>query len=345
MKIEQAPFGTTPSGEAVSRFSLSNDNGLEIALITYGATLTSVRFPDRNGRSEELTLGFDSLDHYTGSHPYFGTTVGRCANRIAGSAFTLDGTEYRLTRNEGRNHLHGGLKGLGRIVWRSEPFSEGGRAGVRFSCISPDGDDGYPGTLRVTVSYALTEANELAIEYTAETDRSTPVNLTNHAYWNLGGAGSGKILDHLLVLNADRYLPVDREMIPTGEIAHVAGTPLDFTAEKPIGRDIGKAGIGYDSCFVITRSTDGLVPAAVLRHPASGRVLRVSTDQPGIQFYSGNLLNGIPGRDGNSYGKHDALCLETGNFPDAVHHDNFPDPFIGPSETYRHHAVYALEAE
>ena len=314
MKLERKSFGTT-AGKEVEEFIVDNGNGLIVSLISYGALLRSLRFPDRNGASEELVLGFDSLDRYLQNNPFFGATVGRFANRIAGASFEIDGKKYHVTKSEGNNQLHGGLKGFDKVVWTAEPFSLNNEAGVVFSYLSPDGEEGFPGNLKVSVKYTVTATNSLLIEYNAETDATTPVNLTNHSYWNLRGAGSGNVFDQVLFLNASRYLPIDDESIPVGEITPVAGTPMDFTLPKKIGKDFGAAKSGYDHCFVLDGKTGTLNLAAEVHDPVSGRVLRIFATQPGIQFYSSNFLTHIIGSEGRVFEQYGAFCLETENFP------------------------------
>lgn len=335
MKLETKSFGTTPTGIAVREHVLAGTGGLTVSLVSYGATVRSVRMPDRNGAVDEITLGFDTLEGYLGVHPYFGSTVGRVANRIAGARFSLEGKTYTLARNDGPNHLHGGTVGFNRVVWRDEPFTEPDAVGVKFSYTSNDGEEGYPGTLEVAVTYRLSADNALTIEYEAVTDKTTPVSLTNHTYWNLHGAGSGTVMNHLLRLHASRFVAVGPDLIPTGAIEPVAGTPLDFRARKPIGKDFSDLEDGYDHCFVIDRDGPGLVPAAEVYDPETGRGMRISSTEPGIQFYSSNMLTRTVGAGGRVFDRHGAWCLETGNFPDAVNRPAFPSPFLKPGAVYR----------
>jgi aldose 1-epimerase len=274
-----------------------------------------------------------------GEHPYFGSTVGRFANRIADGSFAINGKNYTLACNDGKNHLHGGLKAFDKVVWQAEPMTEGDITGVRFFYLSKDGEEGYPGNLHVTVLYLLTEDNELIIDYKAETDKITPINLTNHAYWNLQGAGSGTIFDHVLKLNASHYLPTDQYVIPTGEVVPVEKTPMDFTLPKPIGQDFKQLANGYDHCFVLDHPDEGKtpsIPAAEVHDPVSGRGMRIFTTQPGIQLYTANYLETTHGAAGKVFEKHGAFCLETQNFPDAVHKPHFPAPFLLPGKKYHH---------
>jgi len=292
-------------------------------------------------------FGFDDVAGYASDrNQYFGCVVGRVANRIAGASFLLDGKTYTLAKNNGPNSLHGGGKrSLDKVIWKAEPVAHG----VRFSYTSPDGEEGYPGTLDINVTYTLTDKNEISIAYEVKTDKATPVNLSNHSYFNLAGAGADSIYDHELQLDADKYIPVDDTLIPTGKIEAVAGTPLDFTKPMLIGARIDKllatSTKGYDHCFVRRGSAGKLSEIARVRHPASGRIMRVQTTAPGVQFYSGNFLFGQKGRDGKIYKLRSGLCLETGHFPDAIHHENFPNSVLRPGETYRHTCVYAFSAD
>ena len=339
MDIKKEPFGTLPGGAAVDVYTLTNGLGLEARIITYGATLISVKTPDRNGIASDVTLGFDTLDGYAGVHPFFGSTVGRFANRIAKGTFMLDGTKYVLARNDGENHLHGGLKGFDKYVWEAEPVKAAGAAGVRFSRTSADMEEGYPGKLRVSVAFFVTEAGELKIEYEAESDRATPVNLTNHAYWNL--AGEGDILAHELTLAAARYTPVGPGLIPTGEVAPVMGTPMDFTGTTPVGERIASVEGGYDHNFVLDSGGGVLDLAAILYDPKSGREMTILTDQPAIQFYTGNFLDGtITGKGGRVYGKHAGLCLETQHYPDSPNRPEFPSTILRPGEKFKSTTIH-----
>jgi aldose 1-epimerase len=333
----------------VHAFTLRNPHGVEVVLISYGAIIVSVRVPDRRGRLDDVVLGHESLDGYRERSRYFGALVGRYANRIANGRFTLDGRTYQLATNNGPNHLHGGLRGFDKVVWSGEPFERGGDAGVRFARVSPDGEEGYPGALDVRVAYTLTAGNALEIEYEATTDRATPLNLTNHSYFNLGGEGRGDITDHELTLDADAYTPADAGQIPTGEIAPVAGTPFDFRKPAPIGARIDddhaqlRLGGGYDHNFVLARAGDSLARAAHVVEPASGRTLTVHTTEPAIQVYAGNKLDGsIAGKHGHVYGRRSALCLETQHFPDSPNHPNFPSTILRPGERFVSKTVYGF---
>jgi aldose 1-epimerase len=342
--VARAPFGRTPDGHAVEIFTLRNAGGIEVKAITYGGIITSIAAPDRAGVMADIVLGFDSLDRYLGDHPYFGAIIGRYANRIAGARFLLDKNQYRLAANDGPHHLHGGIKGFDKQVWTPEII---GTNAVRFSRVSPDGEEGYPGTLQVAVVYSLTNYNELIVEYQAHTDLPTHVNLTQHSYFNLAGAGSGDVLGHELMIAADRYTPVDRALIPTGETAPVEGTPFDFRTPAAIGARIGAAhpqisyGHGYDHNWVLNRTGDSLQLAARVVEPKSGRVLEVATTEPGIQFYAGNVLDGsITGKGGRAYGRRGGFCLETQHYPDSPNQPDFPPTVLRPGATYSTRTVF-----
>jgi aldose 1-epimerase len=315
----------------------------------YGATLIGVETPDRAGKNANITLGFPTLTGYLQRHPYFGSTVGRYANRIAGGKFTLDGTSYTLATNNGPNHLHGGRKGFDALRWTAEPVTGPELVGVKFSLTSPDGDEGYPGTLRASVTYTLSNGNELRIEYEARTDKLTVVNLTNHAYWNLAGAGSGDILKHELRIAADRYLPIDDTSIPTGELAAVKGTPLDFTEPHAIGERIAELKQephktkGYDHCYVLRGQDGKLALAAHVKEPTSGRVMEVYTTEPGVQLYCGNFLDGSPSAGG--YQQHEGFCLETQHYPDSPNKPRFPSTVLRPGQTYRSVTMHRFGTE
>jgi aldose 1-epimerase len=346
-RVEKIDFGKTRDGAPIDQYVLRNPNGMVAKVITYGATLTDLLVPDRTGKTTSIVLGFDRLDGYLAEEPYFGATVGRVANRIAGGTFQLDGRTYKLATNNGPNHLHGGLKGFDKVVWTAVPH-EGDDPSVTFTYRSPDGEEGYPGNLSVTVVYTLNRQNELRLDYSATTDKATPVNLTNHAYFNLAGEGSGAIVDHDLTIAADQYTPTDAALIPTGQIVPVAGTPMDFTTPTRIGARIHQVPAappgGYDHNYVLRPHT-GPFLAARLAEPKSGRAMEVLTTEPGLQFYSGNFLDGtIRGRSGVPYGKHAALCLETQHFPDGVHHSNFPSTILQPGQRLTSQTVYKFSA-
>jgi aldose 1-epimerase len=341
MNLRQEPFGTTREGKRVEKFILENSQGITASVMNLGGILISFKMPDRKEAVREIALGFDRLDEYLAGHPYFGAIVGRVANRIARGEFHLNGAAYTLACNEKTiNHLHGGNVGFDKVIWDGEPFQDRGLAAIRFSYLSPDGEEGYPGNLRVTVTYSLSEDNELKFEYWAETDKPTPVNLTHHAYWNLAGPGSGAILKHELQLRCSRYLPVDNQLIPTGEVRSVKGTAMDFTISKPVGRDMDRVPGGYDHCFVVDPSEERLPVAARVYEPMSGRGMSVRTTKPGIQLYTGNFLDGVRVAGGAAIDKHGALCLETEFFPDAVNRPEFPSAILRPGETYHHITVH-----
>ncbi|HEY3394184.1 MAG TPA: aldose epimerase family protein [Lacipirellulaceae bacterium] len=347
MKLEKAPFGKLEDGREVTQFSLANANGLTMKLINYGAIVVSLETPDRNGKKANINLGFPNLAGYQERHPYFGSTVGRYANRIAGAKFTLDGKEYTLFANNNGNHLHGGEKGLDKVLWKAEPMQTDDAVGVKFTYDSPDGEEGYPGKLSIAATYVLNNNDELVITFDATSDKPTPVNLTNHNYWNLSGAGSGTILDHELTINADKYLPVDEGLIPTGELADVAGTPLDFRQPHKVGeriKQLTNTPQGYDHCFVLNKRAAGEKSlAARVRDPKSGRVMEIYTTQPAIQFYSGNFLDGQPASGG--YPQYAALCLETQHYPDSPNQPEFPNTILRPGEKYHHETVHKFSAE
>lgn len=334
-------FGRMPDGTVIKQYTLTNRNGLVCKVITYGATITEVDVPDRGGKLGDVVLGFPSLDGYLGAEPFFGATVGRVANRIAHGQFTLGGETYKVPLTDGPHSLHGGIKGFDKVVWGARAL-EG--SAVELTYLSPDGDQGYPGNLRAIVRFTLADDNRLRIDYEAEADQATPVNLTNHSYWNLGGGGS--ILGERVTIRASRYTPVDSTLIPTGEIAPVAGGPMDFTTAKPVGRDLKlltNHPQGYDHNFVIDRPGDLSSPIAEVDDAASGRVLTVYTDQPGVQFYTGNFLDGkLIGKNGQRYGQYGALCLETQHFPDSVNHPNFPSTILHPRQVYHTTTIYAF---
>ena len=333
-----------PDGSAVDLYTLTNAHGLVAKITNFGTIITELHAPDRHGKTADVVLGFDNLAQYLQTHPYFGCTVGRFANRIAGGKFTMDGKTYSLALNNGQNALHGGLKGFDKMIWKAEP--EAGVA-VRFAYISPDGEEGYPGTLKVAVAMALTDANELRIDYTAVSDKPTPLNLTNHSYFNL--YGEGDILGHELMLAADHYTPSDAHLIPTGEIRAVEGTPLDFTARQPIGSRIAQVGneeSGYDHNYVINNGGKELVLAARVYEPRTGRVMEVRTTEPGVQFYTANYLDGsLTGKRGIVYRRQHGFCLETQHFPDSINKPNFPSTVLRPGETYRQTTVYQFGVE
>ncbi len=338
MSLEQTPWGRTADGTSVDLFTLRNAAGVTARVTTFGARLTELHVPDRHGRTADVVLGFDNLAQYLGKEPHLGCTVGRVANRIANGRFRLDGVEYTLERNNGPHNLHSGTRGYDKVVWRAEPRG-GAEPAVAFRHVCPDMADGFPGTLSVEVLYTLTAANELRIDYTATTDKPTIVNLTNHSYFNLRGAGNGDILDHVLTLAASRYTPVDDTLIPTGEIRDVRGTPYDFTTPRRIGERIAEVGRGYDLNYVI--DADGSPAfAARVHEETSGRVMEVFATQPGVQFYTGNFLDGSVVGIGGAYRRHYGLCLETQHYPDSINRPEFPSVILRPGEVYRHTTIH-----
>jgi aldose 1-epimerase len=349
--VTRAPFGRLASGEAVELFTLTNSQRVEVRATNYGGIIVSLKTPDRAGRLDDVVLGFESVDGYQKNpSPYFGAIVGRYGNRIAKGRFTLNGKTYQLALNNGPNTLHGGKKGFDKVVWAAEPIRSDSGVGVAFTYTSPDGEEGYPGTLRARVTYTLTDKNELVVDYHATTDKATPVNLTQHTYWNLAGQGSRDILAHELTLDADSLTPVDATLIPTGVIAPVAGTPFDFRKPTAIGAHIDQKneqlryGKGYDHNFVLNGGTTAeLKHAARVTEPTTGRSLDIYTTEPGIQFYSGNFLDGtITGKAGRVYKHRFGLALETQHFPDSPNHPNFPSTILQPGQEYHSRTVFAF---
>ncbi len=348
---EAEPFGSTADGTPVERFTLKNDNGMIVRVISRGATVTEIHVPDRDGNLADVVLGFDTLEGYESEgNQYFGCTTGRVCNRIANGRFTLGCETYQLAVNNGPNHLHGGVKrSLDKVVWRAIPIENRRGVGVRFRYTSKNGEEGYPGTVRFVVTYTLNNENQLRIDYKATTRETTPVNLTNHSYFNLQGAGSETALDHILTINASRYTPTNDTLIPTGEIASVEGTPLDFRQPRRIGDRIGQLddtpAIGYDHNYVLDGKAGQLRRIAKLHDPSSGRTMTIDSDQPGVQFYSGNFLHGQEGKGGMSYAHRSAVCLETQHFPDSVNQPEFPSILLHPDETYTQTCVYQFSVE
>jgi len=335
--IQKVSYGKTPNGEAVDLYTLTNDNGLVAKICTYGALLAEMHTPDKHGKFGDVVLGFDDFDGWLKRNKsYFGVTVGRVANRIANAIFSLEGKTYKLAANDGPHCLHGGLLGFGRVNWHAQPLETKDGPAVKLSYLSCDGEDGFPGNLTVNVTYTLTQQDELKIEYFAKTDATTIVNLTNHTYFNL--TGKGNILDHEVIIFADRYTPVDATLIPTGELAPVAGTPLDFTKCTKIGtriRDIKSTPVGYDHNYVLNSGGKALEPCARVHDPNSGRTMILATTEPGVQFYTGNFLDGSTvGKGGVAYKQWDGFCLETQKFPDAINQPKFPSIVLKPGETY-----------
>jgi len=349
MGIATGRYGFWVDGRDVLIYTLTNANGLRVKLIPYGAITVGVEVPDRTGKLSDVTLGFDDLDGWLGNSPYFGATVGRYANRIAKGMFKIEKDVHRLARNNGPNALHGGYVGFDKVIWNVEPVQTPNSVGIKFTRLSPDGEEGYPGNLSVTAVYSLTNDNEFKIEFSATTDKPTIVNMAHHSYWNLGGPEAGNILGHELMINADQYTPVDANLIPTGELKDVKGTPFDFTTPTAVGARIAQVEGGYDHNFVLRREEGKLFLAARLYEPKSGRVMEIFTDQPGLQFYAGNFLDGkIKGKHGIAYGRNWALCLETQKFPDSPNHADWPpatSPLLKPGETYRHTMIHKFSVK
>lgn len=343
--MQKEVFGKTRTGEVVELYTLTNDAGLKAKVTTWGACLVAMEVPDRQGRMSDITLGFDTLEPYLGAHPHFGVTTGRFANRIARGRFTLDGVTYQLGLNNGANHLHGGVTGFHHRNWKAEPVA-GGNA-VRFAYTSADGEENYPGALKIAVTYTLTAKNELRIDYEATTDKPTVLNLTNHAYWNLAGAGEGDVLGHEVKLHASHFVPVDATSIPTGKIEPVAGGPMDFTTAKTLAKDFaqmtGEPG-GYDHNFCIDQAQpNAMTLAAEVYEPKSGRVMNISTTEPGIQLYTGNYLDGSgTGKGGKVYRKNYGFCLETQHYPDSPNQPAFPSTVLRPGQVFRSTTVHTF---
>jgi aldose 1-epimerase len=350
--VRKSAFRKTRNGQAVDLYTVANAQGVEVRAMTYGGIILSLRVPDRNGRLGDVVLGYDTLDGYLAVNPYFGAIIGRYGNRIAKARFELDGVAYTLAVNNGPNHLHGGLKGFDKVVWQAESFKNKGEAGVVFRYTSRNGEESYPGNLAVKVTYTLNDQNELVFDYQATTDKATPVNLTQHTYFNLAGEGNGDILGHVLMLNADRFTPVDATVIPTGEIRSVKKTPLDFTRPTAIGARIEQKdeqlnfGQGYDHNFVINRKGSDLVLAARVDEPTTGRTMEVYTTEPGVQFYSGNHLDGsISGKSGHIYKRRSGFCLETQHFPDSPNQPGFPSTILRPGAVYQSRTIYKFAVQ
>jgi aldose 1-epimerase len=348
--VQQQPFGTH-DGRPSTLYTLTNSHGVEVRAMNYGGIILSLRVPDRKGDLGDIVLGHETLDGYIPNPPYFGAIVGRYANRIANGTFTLDGKTYTLPKNDGPNTLHGGVdRTFNKVVWNGEPLA--GKNGVAFTYLSKDGEEGFPGNLKVKVSYTLTDNNELVIDYSATTDKATPINVSQHSYFNLAGEGNGDILNHEIMINADRFTPVDKNLIPTGELRPVKGTPFDFTTPTKIGARIDEnyeqlvLGHGYDHNFVINRKGAGLELAARVYEATRGRVMEVSTTQPGVQFYTGNFLDGtITGKHGHVYKHRYGFCLETQHFPDSPNHKDFPSTILRPGETFHQITVFKFSTK
>jgi len=348
MNVKVEEFGKMPDGKTVDMVTMSNSKGLTAKIITYGGIITSFEAPDRNGKPADIVLGFDNLQGYLKGHPYFGAIIGRYGNRIGKAKFTLDGTEYKLAKSDGENTLHGGEKGFDKVVWKIEKAQvEDGNAVLKLSYTSKDGEQGFPGNLKCVVTYTLTADNKLKMHYEATTDKPTVVNMTNHAYWNLAGQDNGDVLGHEVMLNADKMTAVDEGLIPTGEMMDVNGTPFDFTKPMKIGSRIKQIDIGgYDHNYVLNGKSGEMKLAAKVYEPTSGRIMEIETTEPGVQFYTGNFLDGtLKGKGGKVYNKHAAFFLETQHFPDSPNHDNFPSTVLRPGEKYETVTVHTFSTK
>lgn len=350
--IQKQAFGKMPDGRVVDVYTLTNSHGVEARIMNFGAILLSLRVADRNHKFDDVVLGFERLEPYFTNDPHFGSIIGRYANRIANGKFTLDGVEYKLARNNGPNTLHGGIKGFDKVLWQADSSESRNAVALVLWYTSPDGEEGFPGNLKTKVSYTLTDSDELEIAYEATTDKATPVNLTSHSYFNLAGQGSGDVFAHELLINADRFTPVNKNLIPTGELRPVKGTPLDFTKSVPIGSRIKDSyeqmvlANGYDHNFVINRHGSELALAARVHEPLTGRILEIYTTEPGVQFYSANFLDGsIMGKQGRVYKQHYAFALETEHFPDSPNHPGFPSTILRPGQIYRSQSVFKFSAD
>jgi len=351
MSLEKSEFGKTAAGETVEMYTLKNANGLTVKVLNFGGVIWSFEVPDKDGKFVNVSANFENIGEYEKNRPFFGSLVGRYGNRIAKGKFTLDGKEYTLPTNNGKNALHGGLKGFDMKIWNVEPFKTDNSVGLKLSYTSKDGEEGYPGTLKTTVVYELDNKNDWTMDYTATTDKATVVNLTNHTFWNLAGAQSGTILEHEMTMGADRVLPTDDGLIPTGEILKVEGTPYDFLTMHKVGSRMSQitepqfAG-GYDHCFVLKEKGPGeLSFCAKLRDPKSGRTMTVRTTEPAVQLYTGNFFNGSTSAFGFKYEKYSSLCLETQHYPDSPNQPKFPSTVLRPGETYRHTTIHHFSVE
>ena len=350
--IKKESFGKTTGGEQIELYSLSNKKGMEVSITNFGATVVTLKVPDRSGKAADIVLGYDTLDGYENGTSYFGATVGRYGNRIAGGKFSIDGKTYTLPKNNGENTLHGGIVGFNKRVWKAQEIASKEGESLEMTYLSADGEEGFPGNLSAKVVFTLpAERNELRIDYTATTDKDTVLNLTNHSYFNLSGEGSGDILDHVMTLHSKQFTPVDKTLIPTGELKNVGGTPMDFNSATAIGKRINENdeqlvfGKGYDHNWVLTRAGGGLSMAAEAYDPKSGRKLEVLTTEPGVQFYSGNFLDGAKGKGNKPYPQRAAFCLETQHFPDSPNHPNFPSTVLKPNSVFHSQAVFRFSAK
>ncbi|MFI4912543.1 MAG: aldose epimerase family protein [Sedimentisphaeraceae bacterium JB056] len=343
--IKSRPFGKI-DGKDILLYTIKNKNGMTAEITNYGAILVSLTAADRDGNFDDVVLGFDTLEEYIEKSPYFGATIGRVGNRIADGKFTLNGIEYQLAKNENdTHHLHGGMKGFDKVVWKTEPFTTDKSEGLKFSYLSPDGEENYPGNLNVEVIYELTDDNELKISFTAKTDKDTPVNLTHHSYFNLNGQGNSDIYDQEMMLDAKGYTPVNEKLIPTGEIAATANTPMDFTAPQVIGSRADQVSGGYDHNFILDKERGQYKLAAKTKSPKTGRVMETWTTEPAIQFYAGNFLDSLSGKGGKVYNKNHGFCLEPQHSPDSVNKPQFPSIILKPGEKYVHEMAYKFSIE
>lgn len=354
MNIEQSSFGETADGKPVEKYTITNNSGLEMSVISYGGIITSLKVPNKDGAYENVVLGFDNIKDYENGSPYFGAIIGRYGNRIANGKFAIDGEEYSLETNDGPNTLHGGEKGFDKVVWDVESSTSEDTATLKFSYTSKDGEGGYPGNLETTVTYTLNSDNELDIKYEATTDKKTIVNLTQHSYFNLSGDFSKKIVDHVVAINADEFLPVDKTLIPTGELKPVKGTPFDFTEPTPISKGLEMEGSneqldrgpGFDHCWVLNEQDSGVRLAASAYEPDSGRFMEVYTNEPALQFYIGNFLDGsLPAPGGATYEKRTGFCMETQHYPDSPNQEKFPSTVLEPGEKYTSETSYKFSVK
>ncbi len=346
MNIQKESFGKTENGQEVYLFTLQNDRNMVMKVITYGGIITSLLAPDKNGKLDDVVLGFNTLKEYEAKHPYFGAIIGRFGNRIAKGKFTLNGKEYKFAVNDGENHLHGGLVGFDKVVWEATEIRNDKEVGVKLTYLSKDNEEGYPGNLNVTVKYLINNENDLIMQYEATTDKTTVLNLTQHSYFNLSGEGSGLILENEMMINADNYTAVAAGSIPTGAIETVKGSPLDFTTPMKLGARIKELEIGYDHNYVLNKNNNELSLAAKVFDPQSGRKMEVWTTEPGMQLYTSNYLDGsLKGKSGKFYPKHGAFCLETQHYPDSPNHPNFPATVLNPGETYRQETIYKFRID
>lgn len=349
--MQKEDFGTTPDGEKVEQYTLKNEKGMEVKIITYGGRITNLTAPDKNGEYKDIVLGFDSIEDYVKDNPFFGALIGRYGNRIANGKFTLDGKEYDLAKNDGPNHLHGGVRGFDKVIWTAEETPDSTNS-LKLTYTSKDMEEGYPGNLDVTVTYTLNDDNSLDVDYEATTDKKTIVNLTQHSYFNLTGDFSNKILNTVVEIDADKFIPINETLIPTGEIRDVENTPFDFREPKAIGKEIEsdnqqlKRAGGYDHCWVLNDQDSGVRFASSAYDPESGRFMQVYTDEPGLQFYTGNFLDStLPAKGGGTYAKRSGFCMETEHYPDSPNQEGFPSVVLNPGEKYSSHATFKFSVK